>query len=188
MSRPAGPAPSASTSVSAARRGPGLLPVTWLARRDTLLARWAALGARERLWLSAAAGLIGALLLWTIAIQPAWRTVREAPARIELQGAQLQTMQRLAAETAELRTIAPVATAQADAALQGATDRLGEGASLLLQGDRATVTVNGLSGDALRDWLIEVRSAARARPTEVQLSRQAEGYSGTVVLSLGGSR
>ena len=61
-------------------------------------------------------------------------------------------------------------------------------ASLQWQGDIASVAVDGLSGDELRDWLAEVRSAARLRATEVQLTRGAQGYTGTLVLSPGGPR
>lgn len=185
MNRPPVSAPLAAT----APRSAGGQPASpWRARRDALSARWAALGSRERTWIAAVAAVVAALLLWSVGIQPAWRTLQDAPARIDNQGAQLQAMQRLAAEATELRAVAPVPTAQAAAALQGATEQLGGRATLLLQGDRATVTLNGLAGEELRDWLAEVRSAARARPTEVQLSRGAQGYTGTVVLSLGGAR
>lgn len=183
MNRPAG------VQVTTANgRGGRLMPASWIAARDALQARWSVLAARERAALTAAAVLIGVFLLWSVAIQPAWRTLREAPGRIDRQGAQLQGVQRLAAEAVELRAMAPVSSAQASAALQGATARLAGRATLQLQGDRATITVNGLTGDELRDWLAEVRSAARARATEVQLTRGAQGYTGTLVLSLGGNR
>ena len=169
-------------------RGGRLIPASWIAASDTLRTRWAALAARERAGLLVAGLLIGVFLLWSVAIQPAWRTLHEVPVRIDQQGAQLQALQRLAAEAVELRATAPVSSAQASAALQGATARLGGRATLQLQGDRATVTVNGLTGDELRDWLVEARSAARARATEVQLTRGAQGYTGTLVLSLGSSR
>ena len=168
--------------------GRRLMPASWVTARDALEARWATLARRERAALLAAGGLIGLFLLWSVAVQPAWRTLQTAPGRIDQQSAQLQGLQRLATETAELRAIAPVSGAQSSAALQGATARLAGRATLQLQGDRATVTVNGLNGDELREWLAEVRSAARARATEVQLTRDAQGYSGTLVLSLDGSR
>jgi len=183
MSRPGStPAPSANG------RSSRLMPAAWIAPRDALQARWRTLAARERTGLMAAAVLLGVFLLWSMAVQPAWRTLREAPGRIDQQGAQLQALQRMAAEATELRAIAPISSAQSSVALQGATARLAGRATLQLQGDRATVSVNGLSGDELRDWLAEVRSAARARATEVQLTRGAQGYAGTLVLSLGGSR
>lgn len=180
MNRPA------STPVGTARPVEQRLGATsWIAARETLRAHWTALAARERAGLTAAAVLIGALLLWSVAIQPAWRTLREVPARIDHQGAQLQRLNRLAAEAAELRSVAPVSSAQASAALQGTMARFAGRASLQWQGELATVAVNGLSGDELRDWLAEVRSAARMRATEVQLARGAQGYTGTLVLSPG---
>lgn len=183
MSRPV------STPVGTARPGEQRLgAASWIAARETLRARWTALAARERTGLTAAAVLIGALLLWSVAIQPAWRTLREAPARIDQQGAQLQRLNRLAAEATELRSIAPVSSAQASAALQGTMARFAGRSTLQWQGELATVAVNGLSGDELRDWLAEVRSAARMRATEVQLTRGAQGYTGTLVLSPGGQR
>ena len=54
----------------------------------------------------------------------------------------------------------------------------------MLQGERATLTINGISGNALTGWLGEVRSAARARPVEATLSRGQNGYSGSIALQL----
>ena len=71
------------------------------------------------------------------------------------------------------------------AALKAATTRLGDKARLTVQGERATVTVSGINGDTLRSFLTEVRGSARARPVEAQLVRNARGYDGTLVLSLG---
>ncbi|HEY1393543.1 MAG TPA: type II secretion system protein GspM, partial [Methylibium sp.] len=65
-----------------------------------------------------------------------------------------------------------------------ATERLGQAARLAVQGDRATLTLNGVSGDALVAWLDGARHAARARPIEAQLARSGTGYSGTLVLAL----
>ena len=183
MSRPA------STPVGTARPGGARLgTASWRATRETLRARWTALAPRERLGLTAAAAMIGAVLLWSVAIQPAWRTLREAPARIDQQGLQLQRLHQLAAEASELRSIAPVSSAQASAALQGTMARFAGRATLQWQGELATVAIHGLSGDELRDWLAEVRSAARMRTTEVQLTRGAQGYTGTLVLSPGVQR
>lgn len=178
--------PATPTAVTAPR--PSLLPASWVALRQQLAARWIALAPRERAWVQAAGAVIGAVLLWSVAIQPAWRTTRAAPAQLDRLGAQLQTMQRLATEAAELRDSAPVAPAQAGAALRTATERLGSRAQMVLQGDRATVTVKGLSGDDLRNWLADARGGARGRATEVRLTRDAQGYSGTVVLILGSGR
>ena len=147
---------------------------------------WGSLAARERRLVALAAALVVLALIWLIALAPALRTLARAPAQIEAADGQLQAMQRLAAEAREVRTAAPVAPEQATAALKAATDRLGDTGRLALQGDRAVLTLNGARVGALRDWLAEARSGARARPVEVTLTRGAQGLSGTVVLALGG--
>lgn len=148
---------------------------------------WRTLPGRERRLVLLAAAFVGLALLWVLALQPALRTLRTAPAEIEAAEAQLRTMQSLAAEAAELRTAPPVSGEQAAAALRAATERLGEQAKLSLQGERAVLTLNGVSTSQLRDWLAEARSGARARPVEASLLRSGPGFSGTLVLALGGN-
>jgi general secretion pathway protein M len=125
-------------------------------------------------------------VVFAAAVQPAWRTLRQAPAQLEALDNELQAMQRLAAEARELRATPPVNAEQSAAALKAASDRLGDKARLSLQGDRAVLTLNGAGTAQLRDWLAEVRSGARARPVEATLSRGNSGYSGTIVVALEG--
>jgi general secretion pathway protein M len=156
----------------------------WL---DAVRMRWAALPQRERRLVLLAAGVVGVALLWMLALQPAWRTVREAPARLDALDAQLQAMQRLAAETSELRAAPAVSAAQSGAALKAASDRLGAQGRLVLQGERAVLTLTGASTEQLRGWLAEARSGARARPVEANLTRGPKGYNGTIVVAIGGA-
>ena len=82
----------------------------------------------------------------------------------------------------------PVPPAQSAVALKAASDRLGDKAKLSLQGERAVLTLNGVGAEALRSWLAEVRSGARARPIDAQLTRGPQGFTGTlVVLTPGGA-
>lgn len=148
---------------------------------------WAALSARDRRLLALAGGVLGLFITWTVAVQPAWRTLQAAPAQREVLDAQWQAMQRLAAEAKDLRGAPPVSVEQSSAALQAATARLGDKGRLALQGERAVLTLQGASTSQLRDWLAEARSGARARPVEARLTRAAQGYSGTVVVALGGA-
>lgn len=148
---------------------------------------WGGLATRERRMVALAGALVLLALIWLLALAPALRTLARAPLQIEAADAQLQTMQRLAAEASEMRAAAPVAPDQAAAALQAATTRLSDAGRLTVQGDRAVLTLNAVRVSALRDWLAEARSGARARPVEVTLTRGAQGLSGTVVLALGGS-
>lgn len=148
---------------------------------------WDGLAKREqRLTLLAGAAVV-LFLLWTIAIQPAWTTVRQAPAQLDALDAQLQSMQRMAAETRELRAAPSITAAQSTAALQAASARLGDRARLAIQADRAVLSLNGIESEDLRNWLSEVRSGARARPVEAQLARGPQGFTGTVTVSLGGA-
>ena len=162
-------------------------PPAWAAFQQQLHGRWRALAPRERRYLTLAAVVLTGFLLWMLAIQPALRTVRAAPARLDQLDAQLQQMQRLASETVSLRGAPPVPPAQAALALKSATERLGDKARLAVQGDRATLTATGISAEALRAWLQEARSTARARAVEVQLVRNPQGFAGTVVVALGGT-
>lgn len=144
---------------------------------------WRSRAPRERRLLVAGGTALAVLLVWWIAIQPAWNTLRETPAQLDALETQLQQMQRLAAEGQSLRGTAPVGTAQAGLALKAATDRLGDKARLTLLGDRATLTLNGIGTEPLRGWLVEARSAARVRPIDAQLTRGAQGYSGTITVA-----
>jgi general secretion pathway protein M len=157
------------------------------ARLDGVRARWAALPQRERRLVGVATTVVGVALLWALALQPAWRTVREAPARLDALDAQLQAMQRLAAESTELRAAPAVSATQSGDALKAASERLGEQGRLVLQGERAVLTLNGASTEQLRGWLAEARSGARARPVEANLTRGPKGYSGTIVVAIGGA-
>lgn len=158
-------------------------PPGWLA---PMQAWWRALALRERRLFSLAAAVITLGLLWVLAVQPAWRTLARAPAELDALDLQLQAMQRQAAEAQVLRAAPPITPEQAAAALKAATERLGDKGKLTLQGERAVLTVTGLSTGALRDWLAEARAGARARPLEANLTRTAQGYGGTLVLALGG--
>jgi general secretion pathway protein M len=154
--------------------------------RAQALQQWQAMGERERLGLQIAAAVLVALLFWSIALAPALRTLKAAPAQIEAVELQLQKMQAQAAEAKTLRGSPTVSTAQAQAALTSASERLGSAARLAITGDRAVLTLNGVGSEPLQAWLGEVRAAGRARPVEAQLTRGSQGFSGSVVLVLGG--
>jgi len=152
-----------------------------------LQAWWAARAPRERFYATLGGVVLGLYLVLAFAVQPAWHTLRSGPAQLEALEAELQAMQRLAAEARELRASPPVSTEQSTAALKAASERLGDRAKLSIQGERAVLTLNGAATGQLRDWLSEVRSGARARPVEANLTRGGSGYSGTIVVSIGGA-
>lgn len=149
---------------------------------------WRVRTPRERQAVAVVVIVLGLFLVWTSLVAPALRTVREAPAQLDRLDAQLQQMQRIAAEGNALRGASRVSPSQATIALKAATDRLGDRARLVVQGDRATLTLTGgVDPAALRAWLVEARSGARARPVDAQLQRGAQGYTGSIGVTLGGN-
>lgn len=146
--------------------------------------RWARMQPRERTLVAVGAGAIGLLLLWYVGLYSAWTTWKTVPSQKRALELDWLQMQRLANEARDLKAQPPVNAAQAAEALKSATDRLGANGKLSQLGDRATLTVNGVSPEALRTWLSEVRSGARARPVDMTVNRADGGLTGQVVVTL----
>jgi general secretion pathway protein M len=161
------------------------LPPALLSLRAEADKWWLGRTARERRAVIVVLAVLAVLVVWSLFIQPAWRSARAAPAQLDQLDGELQQMQRIAAESRALRAVAPVSPTQAAAALKAASERLGDKARLNLQGDRATLTLTGISPEALRGWLNEARSGARARPVEASLQRGGSGFTGSVTVTLG---
>lgn len=144
------------------------------------------MGPRERQGVSWALAAVGLLLVVLLGVQPAWRTLQEAPAQLNQVESQLQQMNQLANEARSLRATPAVSLAQSTEALKAASDRLGAVARLNLQGQQATLTLNGITPEALAEWLREVRTVGRVRVSEAKLARTGTTYSGSVLITLGG--
>ena len=141
---------------------------------------------RERQLIVAMGVAVGVLIVWLAAIQPALRTLHDAPIELARLDEQMQQTTLAAAEIQTLKSASPVAPEQAATALRAATASLGDKAKLVVQGERATLSFTALPAESLRVWLGEARSAARARPLEAQLVKSASGYTGSVTVSVGG--
>ncbi len=148
---------------------------------------WKSRAPRERQLIVGMVVAVACLLVWLVAVQPALRDLRETPARLDQLDLRLQQMQLAALESQGLRAATPVPQALAAQALRAATERLGDKAKLVLQGDRATLSFTGLGIDGLRGWLGEARSGARARPVEAQMQKAGSGYTGSISVVLSGS-
>jgi general secretion pathway protein M len=164
---------------------------SWQARlqplRERVGAAWRARPARDRMALVVMALVVGTFLVWVLFIAPAVAVLRSAPSQLEVLDTQLLQMRTMAAEVRDLRNATPVPVAQAGLAIKAAAERLGDKARLSLQNDRALLTLQNASPEQVRALLVEARSAARARPIEANLTRAPGGFTGTLVLSLGGS-
>jgi general secretion pathway protein M len=156
--------------------------------KAVLAQRWETLAPRERVMVAAMGGALAFLLVWMIAVRPAWRTLEQAPAQRMQADLALLQLQALAAEAKQLRALPPVPQAQAEQVLKSATERLGGKAKLAVQSEKATLTLTGATGEDLRQWLVEARGGAHARPVEATLTRAGDGYNGTLVVAIGSSQ
>jgi general secretion pathway protein M len=114
----------------------------------------------------------------------AWQTLRTAPARLDALEAQTQAMRQQAAEVRELRQSPPPSPAQAAAALKAAQRQARCGGTPDGAGRARDADGRRRGAHALRDWLTEARSGARARPIEAQLARTEAGFSGSITVAL----
>jgi general secretion pathway protein M len=157
--------------------------------------RWQAFSARlsprERLALQASAWLLGGLLVWSVAIAPAWRVLQSAPERQARLQPQAHAMRAMAAEARALRAseaARPPDWPERLRALEATSARLLKGqAQLSPAGEQVSVTLRDADPTALAQWLQEVRTGARLRPVRTQLERTgtpaALRWRGTLVLA-----
>jgi len=149
----------------------------------------ASLQPRERRAVALALWVIGLGLLWWIAIAPAWSTLSQAPARQAQLDAELGQLRGMAASAQALRGQTNAQVPSRDTtlrALDQATSALGASGQIAVQGERATLTLNNATPEALAQWLQQVRINARLVPVEAKLNRSASGalaWSGTLLVS-----
>ena len=149
----------------------------------------AGLQPRERRAVTLALWVVGLGLLWWIAIAPAWSTLSQAPERHARLDAQLSQMRGMAASAQALRGQTNAQPPNRDTvlrALDQATGELGATGQISVQGERATLTLNNATPEALAQWLQQVRINARLVPVEAKLNRPANAppaWTGTLMVS-----
>jgi general secretion pathway protein M len=152
---------------------------------ETYLNYWRQLKLSERRLILTATWLIVAALLWWLAIAPALKTLKEAPAQHRALDTQLQNMRALSAEAKNLQSQPKLGLDDAQKALQSTvTQRFGATAQLNLTGERASLTLKNASAQELALWLTQARVNARALPSEAKLNRLGDVWDGTMVLTL----
>jgi general secretion pathway protein M len=152
---------------------------------ETYLNFWRQLKLSERRLILTATWLIVAALLWWLAIAPALKTLKEAPAQHRALDTQLQNMRTLSAEAKNLQSQPKLGLDDAQKALQSTvTQRFGATAQLNLTGERASLTLKNASAQELALWLTQARVNARALPSEAKLNRLGDVWDGTMVLTL----
>ena len=152
-------------------------------------ARWSRLAAREKNFLTIALALLVLALVWKLALAPSIKTMRTSTARATALDAQLQNMLSLQNQASALQGQAPLGYDDALRALNLATRQtLASTAQVSVVADRANVTLQAASADALAQWLVQARLNARAVPFEARLTRAMSPagatWSGTLVMGL----
>ncbi len=145
-----------------------------MSRFNALQIFWQGLAARERTGVALAATAVTAMLLWWLALSPALHTLALAQTQASQLETQLQTMHALQAQARALQAQPKMGHDEAVRALESSVrQRLGASAQFTLQGDRAMVTLKGVSAEALAQWLTLARVNARSVPIEARLQRSA---------------
>jgi len=151
---------------------------------------------RQRLW--GLGALFLALMLWTWNLAPALKTLREVPVQLAQLDAQTQQLKAMQAQVQTLQKSPRIKTNEASTLLQqAATERLGAGARLNMEGSRATLTLSGVSADSLAQFLSVARTQSQAMPIEAHLQKYTgsgaatkdnhkELWRGALILSLPG--
>jgi general secretion pathway protein M len=151
----------------------------------SLQSHWKTISAREQRLLLAALALIVGAALWWLALAPALATLRSAESQARLQDAQLQTMLGLQAQAQLIQAQPPLAPGESRRLLEATVKALGATAQLVVMGERATLTLKGVSAEALTQCLVQARLNARTLPNEAHLTRNAAGtWDGSLLLNL----
>ncbi len=146
--------------------------------------RWAQVSPREQRLVRGALALLLLALLWFVAVRPALATLRSAQSQGPQLRAQLQDMLQLQAQAQVLQAQPAAQTQDSKSLLEAALPTLGDTARMSISGDRASVTLEDSSADALAQWLTQARLNARARPLELHLTQSQGIWKGRIVLQL----
>jgi general secretion pathway protein M len=153
---------------------------------NPLAQRWASLAAREKTMVIVAGLVVGLALLWWVALAPALQTLRAANAQHAQADAQLQSMRLLAAEANALRGQRVLSYEESLRSLENSVKQtLGVGATLSVNDARASLTLKGVSADALAQWLSQARVNARVVPSEARLQRSSATALANTAVSAG---
>ena len=159
--------------------------------RDALRARWQALSSSEQRSLSALAWVLCLALVYSVALSPAWQTLKHSQAQREQLSQQLAQMQALQAQAQAMQQCTPLSRDEALRTLQSLSNAAGSGLQLTAQGERVSVQVKALPASALAQWLRLVRTQAQCLPVEAHLNQASSAspgaplsWNGTLVLSL----
>jgi general secretion pathway protein M len=136
-------------------------------------------------------------MLWTWNLAPALKTLREVPLQLTQLDAQTQQLKAMQAQAQTLQKSPRIKSNEAASLLQkAASEVLGNGARLNIEGTRATLTLSGVSADSLAQFVALARTQSQTMPIEAHLQKfsasgsaskdSKELWRGALILSLPG--
>ncbi len=134
---------------------------------------WAQRQPREKQLLSFGAAVVMLAALWGLTLAPALRTWQEAPTKQALLDAQTQSMRQLQVQAQKLQASSPISRNDSAAWLEKNLTELGANTKVSLQGERATLSVDAATAEALARWISLARERALAMPVQAQLQQGA---------------
>jgi general secretion pathway protein M len=153
--------------------------------RTLLGTGWGRMAPREQQLVTVMVFVVLAAMVWFAGVAPALRTLRTAPAQIDVLEAQWQSMQALAVQARSMQGRSPPGRDEALRELElSVRQRLGGSAQINTTGDRVTVVLKDAAPQSIAPWLSQVRLKARVVATQANLTRTAGGWAGTLVFSL----
>ena len=155
---------------------------------ETALSRWQTLNRRERRLVGGGALLVGVLLLWFVAFEPAWVGRDRLRDELPLLRSQVAKMESLAEEARRLAEVRgqPKAAAVVRADLQRSLGAAGLGnlATVDAGTDIIRVKIDQADFDAVLDWLYGVVRDIKLRVVDVTVVRDVQPGLVTTTLSL----
>jgi len=147
--------------------------------------KWASLPDRDKALIRIASILVIGLLVWSVALAPALRTIRTFDAKHKAQELQLQRMLNLQTQAQSMQNLPLVSQAAAVTAIEASIDQaFGNRAEVILSGNNATVNVRGVSPEDLAKWLTNIRTNARTIAIQARLTRTNAGWNGSFQMVL----
>jgi len=156
-----------------------------------------ALPDKDRQRLLVLASVFLSLMLWTWNLAPALKTLREVPLQLSQLDAQTQQLKAMQAQAQTLQKSPRIKPNEAASLFQkSASEVLGNGARLNIEGTRATLTLSGVSADSLAQFVALARTQSQTMPIEAHLQKfsasgsaskdSKELWRGALILSLPG--
>jgi len=139
---------------------------------------------REQLAIQWALGFVAVVVLWQIAVAPAWQVWRDSQTQLDMLAQQHTDMLALQQQAKQMQVQTRISTETSTQALQSLCAGLGDKVKCSRQALRMTVDFKGLGPQAVAQAWTQARSQAQAVVLETHLQRQGELWNGQWVWAL----